>query len=412
MKAAIVTVGDEILIGQIVDTNSAWISSQLAQIGVEVTTKISVADDRGSILKGIKRGFEDADLLLMTGGLGPTKDDITKSVLVEYFGGGMQFSQATFDQVRQMFEKRGITMTESHKAQFYMPEFAEILENRMGTAPGMWFRKGRKTLCAMPGVPHEMKFIVSTGVLPRIQSAVKTVFLQKTLRTSGVGESMLAEMIEPILKDHPVKLAYLPSQGQVRLRLSIAGEAKAEQTISQVLRKAVDATIAVLGTRIYGYDEDTLEEHIGELLKERGLTLGTAESCTGGYVGHMITSVPGASTYFKGSIVSYDNSVKEELLGVKTATLMGHGAVSQETVEEMVSGAIRSLRCDVAIAISGICGPSGGSVEKPVGTVWIAVGNQDCVESKRFLFSKNRILNIQYAGVSALHLLRKFLSAR
>jgi len=412
MKAAIVTVGDEILIGQIVDTNSTWIASQLSQIGVEVTTKISVADDRESILKGVRRGFEDADLILMTGGLGPTKDDITKTVLVEYFGGGMQFSQDTFERVTEMFTKRGITITDAHKAQFYMPERAEILENRMGTAPGMWFREGQKALCAMPGVPHEMKYIVSTGVIPKIQGEVQTVFLQKTIRTSGVGESMIAEMIEPVLKDHPVKLAYLPSQAQVRLRLSVAGEVGSEQILTGVLEKAVDATLAVLGKRVYGFDEDSLEEHVGGLLKDKGLSLGAAESCTGGYLSHMVTSVPGASSYFKGSVVSYDNSVKENLLGVKAKTLQAHGAVSQETVEEMVSGALRILECDVAIAISGICGPTGGSEEKPVGTVWIAVGNKDYVESKRFLFSKNRILNIQYAGVSALHLLRKFLSAR
>lgn len=412
MKASIVTIGDEILIGQIVDTNAAWIASVLSEIGILISSKITVGDDKESILNAIKRAFNDADVALTTGGLGPTKDDITKPALAEYFGGGMKFSPSTFARIEKLFAKRGIPLSESHKQQCHLPAAAEIIANEMGTAPGMWFEKDDKVLCAMPGVPHEMKHLMINGVLPRLVQSSQVVYRQKTIRTSGIGESVLADLIEPVLEEHDVSIAYLPSQGQVRLRLSKVGVKGEEELLERTLDNAITAVTQVIEPHVFGFDGETLQSFVGKVLQERGLTLGTAESCTGGYIAHMVTSVPGASGYFRGSVVAYDNGIKEKVLGVKNNTLERYGAVSEQTVSEMVSGAITLLECDIAIAVSGISGPSGGTREKPVGTVWIAVGDKNTIVAKRFLFAKDRVVNIKYTANYALDQLRKFLSAR
>jgi nicotinamide-nucleotide amidase len=412
MKAAIVTVGDEILIGQIVDTNAVWIAGILAQEGIMLASKMTSGDDLESIITAIDRALTDADLVLMTGGLGPTKDDVTKKALEKYFGGGFTFSQETFDRIEKLFIKRNIPISEAHREQCFLPTLATIIDNQMGTAPGMWFEKSGKFLCSMPGVPHEMKYIMSHGVLPRVRTMSQIVYRQKTIRTAGIGESVLADTIEPILEKHVVKIAYLPSHGQVRLRLSLEGKKGSEEELETILQKAVSDTVEAISPYFFGYDDEQLESHVGKLLVKKNQTLGTAESCTGGYIAHLITSIPGASQYFRGSIVAYDNGIKHEVLDVDKLTLENHGAVSEATVQEMVKGALKVLKCDVAIAVSGISGPTGGTIDKPVGTVWIAVGDKSDTWTKKFLFTKDRVLNIKYTAVYALDMLRKFLSAR
>ncbi len=410
MKAGLITVGDEILIGQIVDTNSSWMASNLAEVGVEVVAKLSVGDILTDIMNGLDMMYTKSDIVLMTGGLGPTKDDITKKALAEYFKSEMIFSQVTFDRITAIFQKRGIKMTEAHRDQCYLPSKALIIENKMGTAPGMWFEKDGKYLCSMPGVPHEMKYIMTYGVIPRLSAMSTSIYRKKTIRTCGIGESALAEMIEPTLEDHDVNIAYLPSIGQVRLRISKMGNDA--RLVEAMVDKAVESISNIIKPHIFGFDDDTLEQHVGQLLQEKKLTLATAESCTGGYLAHMITSVAGSSVYYTGSIIAYANEIKEKVLHVSPDTLDQKGAVSEQTVREMVSGILTLMNCDIAISVSGIAGPGGGTEEKPVGTVWIAVGDSDRIIAKRFLFTKDRIINIKYTAVYALDMLRKFLIGR
>ena len=354
--------------------------------------------------------YEKSDVILMTGGLGPTKDDVTKKALAEYFGSEMVFSQETFERIAAIFEKRGIKMTDAHREQCYLPSNALIIENKMGTAPGMWFEKDGKYLCSMPGVPHEMKYIMTYGVLPRLNAMSTSIYRKKTIRTSGIGESAIAEMIEPTLEDQDVNIAYLPSIGQVRLRLSKVGNDAA--LVESIVDKAVQSISTIIKPHIFGFDDDTLEQHVGQMLLEKELTLATAESCTGGYLAHMITSVAGSSAYYRGSIIAYSNEIKHDVLQVSQKTLDQHGAVSEQTVREMVRGALSLIDSDIAISVSGVAGPGGGSDDKPVGTVWIAVGDTERMVSKRFLFTKDRIINIKYTAVYALDMLRKFLIGR
>ncbi len=410
MKATLLTVGDELLIGQVIDSNAAWIAGQLYLLGIGVARKISVGDNLPDIIEAVERSFQDTDVILMTGGLGPTKDDVTKKALTQYFDCELVFSEETYERIRNIFEKRNIPLREAHRNQCFLPDKAELLFNRLGTAPGMWFESNGKILVSMPGVPYEMKYIMEHGVLPRLKDRSGTILLQKTIRTIGVGESSLADLVEPLLMESPVKIAYLPSIGQVRLRLSIEGQSA--DGLQELLEEKVSLLERELGSIIFGYDETTIEEAIGQMLRQRKLSLITAESCTGGYLAHLITSVPGSSDYFTGSIVAYSNSIKTSILQVSPKTLERWGAVSKQTVEEMVRGALRSSEADLAIAVSGIAGPGGGSDDKPVGTIWIAVGDIDNIITKEYLFTKDRIINIKYTGIYALDLLRKFLLAR
>ncbi|MDH3243276.1 MAG: competence/damage-inducible protein A [Saprospiraceae bacterium] len=410
MKATLLTVGDELLIGQVIDSNAAWIAGQLYLLGIGVARKISVGDNLPDIIEAVEMSFHDTDVILMTGGLGPTKDDVTKKALMQYFNCELVFSEETYERIRKIFEKRNIPLREAHRNQCFLPDKAELLFNRLGTAPGMWFESNGKILVSMPGVPYEMKYIMEHGVLPRLKDRSGTILLQKTIRTIGVGESSLADLVEPLLIESPVKIAYLPSIGQVRLRLSIEGQSA--DGLQELLEEKVSLLERELGSIIFGYDETTIEDAIGQMLRQRKLSLITAESCTGGYLAHLITSVPGSSDYFTGSIVAYSNSIKTSILHVSPKTLERWGAVSKQTVEEMVRGALRSSEADLAVAVSGIAGPGGGSDDKPVGTIWIAVGDIDNIITKEFLFTKDRIINIKYTGIYALDLLRKFLLAR
>lgn len=417
MNVHLLTIGDEILIGQIIDTNSAWMSRQLNLRGFRVTGKSSVSDTREAIVDGLEQAARFADVVIMTGGLGPTKDDITKKTLADHFGSGMSFHQETYDRMAAYFAKIGRKLPEAAVIQATLPDMALILTNKVGSAPGMWFERAGKVFVSLPGVPFEMEYLMTAEVLPRLSERFPgRPIAHRTLRTAGEGESNIAKRIEVFEDSLPenVKLAYLPSLGQVRLRLTGRWETDpvppdAEVRLGALLDAKAAELLAIIPDLVYGYDEETLEQVLGRLLRERGLQFATAESCTGGYVAHLITSVPGASDYFPGSIVSYANSIKEKQLGVRPETLARFGAVSDETVREMAAGALTALGADVALAISGIAGPDGGTPDKPVGTVWMAVGDRNRIVSEKHVFGRDRTKNIQLAGVYALNLVRKFL---
>lgn len=410
MKISILTVGDEILIGQIVDTNSAWMGQQLNLAGARVVTVISVGDTMEAIHTGLREALEQGDIVLMTGGLGPTKDDITKKALAEYMGVEILFHEATYERIKKMFEVWGRPINEAHRIQSFMPANAEILTNKMGTAPGMWMEYEGKVIVSMPGVPYEMKYLMEHEVLPKLKQRFPgQPIAHRTILTVGEGESHIADQLDDFEAELPegFKLAYLPSIAQVRLRITGTG------TDVAALHRTLDEKAAILKERfadiIYGYDTDTLEGAIGTLLKERNLKLTTAESCTGGYMAHRITSVAGSSEYYVGSVIAYANAVKMQVLGVKPETLDTHGAVSEQTVIEMAEGAVKALPADIAIAISGIAGPGGGSDSKPVGLAWIAVSNGHRTQTFSIRAGKDRDKNIQYFTVHALNRLRLFL---
>ena len=410
MTVHIVTIGDEILIGQIIDTNSAWMAQQLNLIGAQITQITTVADSHDAIVASIKNGFADADVVLMTGGLGPTKDDITKKAIADFFQVKMSFHKESFENLAAIFKRFNSAINESHRIQSFIPDNALVLKNMLGTAPGMWFEHGKKVLVAMPGVPHEMKWIMQDSVLGKLSKHFHAApIVHKTILTVGIGETRLAELIadfEDNLPDH-IKLAYLPDIGQVRLRLTARGIDK--KSLNKELESQKEQILKHISKYVYGFEEDSLEAAVGKLLIKKGWHLGTAESCTGGYLAHRITSVAGSSAYFWGSVIAYDNSVKINRLGVKAHTLEKDGAVSEATVKEMVSGAIEALGVDIAIATSGIMGPGGGTPEKPVGTVWIAVGNKDKISTHKLSLGKERITNIKYTTTFALNFLRKLL---
>ena len=410
MKVHILTIGDEILIGQIIDTNSAWMGQQLNFQGAEVIEITTLSDTRESILEGLKKAEKNADVVLITGGLGPTKDDITKKVLAEYFGTGMVFHEETWERIARMFEKWGRTTTDAHKNQCFMPQNAEILLNKMGTAPGMWFEENGKVYVSMPGVPYEMKYLMEQEVLPRLKENFPAEPIShRTILTIGEGESRIARRIEKFEESLPenIKLAFLPGMGAVRLRLTgRGGDAADLETLLDAKKAELETLIPEL---IFGYGTETLEEKIGVLLKERNLTFATAESCTGGHIAHKLTTIPGSSAYFLGGIVSYSNEMKMRQLDVQASTLEANGAVSEPVVEEMAKGVIANIGADISLSISGIMGPGGGSEEKPVGTVWMAVADKDRVVTEKLTIGKNRITNIQYASVKGLDLVRRFL---
>jgi len=409
MKVFLLTVGDEILIGQIVDTNSPWMAQQLNLIGATVVKKASVGDEISEIQAGIREGFAVADVVLMTGGLGPTKDDKTIEAIADFFGVELAFDESTYDRIVRIFERLGRTIKESHRQQCFLPTNATILYNKMGTAPGTWYEHEGKVLVSMPGIPYEMQYLMENEVLPRLQKRFPgKPIAHRTLLTVGAGESDIAARLESFENNLPshIKLAYLPNLGQVRVRLS--GTGADPEALNRELDERAQELADLIPELIFGREKEQLEEVIGRMLRDRNLTLGTAESCTGGYVAHRITSIPGSSGYFMGSAVTYTNDLKMKLLHVKPETLEQHGAVSEQTVREMVLGALPLLGVDIAIAASGIAGPGGGTPEKPVGLVWIAIGNKDKVVTKKLLSGKDRLKNIHYTSVMALDLLRQF----
>ena len=410
--AEIITIGDELLIGQVIDTNSAWMGQKLNEIGIKVKQTTSISDDKMHILTTLEEAKKRADVILITGGLGPTKDDITKKTLCDYFGSELVFHEPSFKVIEEIFNSRGRTITETNRLQAYVPANCEVLVNKNGTAPGMWFNDGKKIIVSMPGVPNEMKGLMETLVIPQLKSKFNLApIVHKTILTQGIGESFLSDLIEKWELALPVymKLAYLPSAGTVRLRITASGKD------ADVLRKEVESQTEelkkLIPEYIFGYETDQLESLIGELLVQKNKTLSTAESCTGGFIAHKITSVPGSSRYYMGSVLPYSNDLKTGLLKVDPELIAKHGAVSQEVVTQMAELARKMLKTDYAIATSGIAGPSGGSDLKPVGTVWIGIAGPEKTKAWKVQLGSNRLRVITETALHALNGLRKELLA-
>ncbi len=410
MQAEIITIGDEILIGQVIDSNSAWISEQLNKIGVNVHQICSISDDIEHIVTALQEAENRADLVIITGGLGPTDDDITKKALCKYFDTKLVRNQDLYDKIVKFITKYGYELIERNLKQADLPEKCKLITNNYGSAPGMWFEKNNTIFISMPGVPFEMKNIMTNGVIPQIKSHFNTnTILHRTIMTHGIPESYLAEMLNDWDKQlsEKIKLAYLPSPEHVRLRMSISGDNIDE--LKQILRDEEEKIKKIIPQDIFAYDDQTLQEKIGLILKERKQTLSTAESCTGGNIAKLITSISGSSEYYEGSVVAYSNEIKNTVLGVKNESLIEHGAVSQKVVEEMALGVTRLMDTDYGIATSGVAGPKGGSKDKPVGTVWIAVASKNKVISEKTAFGNRRDFNIRHSTSKAIDMLRRFI---
>jgi len=411
IRACIITIGDELLIGQTIDTNSAWMAQELNSAGIWVNRRVAVGDDWKEIWQSLDEESRNAEIILITGGLGPTADDITKPLLCEYFGGKIVVNEEALENVKRIFQrylKR--PLIERNLKQAEVPDNCTVIQNRRGTAPGMWFEKNNRIFVSMPGVPYEMKGMMSDDVIPALTKRFTLPGIyHRTLLTSGIGESFLAEMIAEFENALPatIKLAYLPNYGMVKLRLS--ARSNGDENIEAEIDRQFETLQSLVKDYMVVNRDETLEETVGKLLKAKNKTVSTAESCTGGYIAHLLTSIPGSSNYFQGSVVSYANRVKQEILEVGSETLNSHGAVSEETVTEMVKGVLKRMKTDYALATSGIMGPDGGSPEKPVGLVWVAVGNKDQVLTHKFSFRFDRRRNIELTANNALNELRKFI---
>jgi nicotinamide-nucleotide amidase len=407
VTAELLTIGDEILYGQIVDTNSQWMGVELSNMGVRVVRKTSVGDIESEILQAFKEAEERVDIILITGGLGPTNDDLTKPCLAKYFNCDLVMNEEALAEVTEFFKSRGRELTELNRMQAALPSACEKISNPVGTAPGMWFNKGNKVFISMPGVPHEMKKMMTEQVMPRLKKQYDLpVIYHKVIRTIGQGESFLADKIkdwENALPKH-IKLAYLPSLGEVKLRLTCFGSSL--KALEEEAEKQTAALRLLIDQYIYGYGEEPIEVVIGNMLRARNMTLSIAESCTGGKVSHMITSVPGSSEYFQGSIIPYSYDIKMSQLGVKEETLNLYGAVSEQTIIEMATLVRQKFNTSIGVATSGIAGPGGATPEKPVGTVWIAFADGERVITKKLQLAKERHLNIQLSSMAVLNLIR------
>ncbi len=410
MKAEIITIGDELLIGQTIDTNSAWMAEQLHLLGVRVNRIVSISDSREAILEAVDDSLSRAQIVLMTGGLGPTQDDITKETLAEYFQTTLQRNEEVHSGIKSFFTSRGKAMLEANDRQADLPKTAEILINTRGTAMGMWFYKDNKALVSMPGVPYEMKGLMSEQIIPKIKERFATPrIIHRTILTQGLGESFLAERIsdwEIGLRNEGFSLAYLPSPGQVKLRISAYNIGVNEDEIESRIAFYISELERRIPEYIFGKEKETLAEVVGKLLTSKGETLSTAESCTGGYIANLITAIPGSSLHFMGSVVAYSNIAKSELLGVDARIILKYGSVSEQVVIQMAEGARRSFGTTWAIATTGIAGPEGGTPEKPVGTVWIGVAGPGGTISSKHTFGNSRSRNITLSALTALNELR------
>lgn len=405
--AEVITIGDEILYGQITDTNTQWMSENLDQIGIKTLRKTSIGDNKSEIFKILKESLERVDIVLITGGLGPTKDDITKTTLADFFDDSLVINSQAESFIKDFFEKRGRPFTELNRQQAAIPSKCTYLHNATGTAPGMWFNKDGKIIVSMPGVPVEMKYLMTNEVIPRLKAQFELPeIVHKVIRTIGLGESFLAEKIENWEDNLPnhIKLAYLPNFGQVKLRLTGIGIDR--EILKNEIEEEVEKLVPIIEQFIYSTENEEIEEAIGNILKNRNETVSVAESCTGGYLSHLFTSIAGSSAYFMGGVVSYSNEAKMEVLKVKQETLTKFGAVSEQTIIEMAEGVRKLLGTTYGIATSGIAGPDGGTAEKPVGTVWIAVSNEQQTITKKLQLGKIRMVNIQYSAKAALDFLR------
>ncbi len=410
MQTIIISVGEELLIGQTINTNAAWIAAQLNQVGLEVREVRVITDKKTEILRCLREAEDLADLVLITGGLGPTRDDVTRDALCEYFDCGLVLNEHVLGDITTYMEMRGRKITDVNRGQAMVPEKAFVIRNPYGTAPGLWFRQRGRSFIAMPGVPYEMKEMVLKHIVPALaKTPGGQHIVHKTVLTHGVGESLLLELIADWENNLPVELqvAYLPSAGIVKLRLT--GKGNNKEALVAIIGRELDKLKQIIPEYIWGFDNDSLEGVTGRLLVKKRKSLATAESCTGGYIAHKITSVPGSSAYFKGSIVAYENQAKEHLLGVSHELLHTQGAVCRQVAEDMATGARQTLEADYAIGVTGIAGPDGGSKSKPVGTTWIAIAGEHKVISQQFAFGDNRERNISRAANAALAMLKGYI---
>lgn len=411
INAELLTIGDEILYGQIVDTNSQWMSVELSNAGIKVIRKTTVGDVEDEILTALHEAEGRADIILITGGLGPTSDDLTKPCLARFFGCEMVMHPEALAEVTEFFKSRGRELTEVNRLQALLPSCCEKITNKMGTAPGMWFSRNGKVFVSMPGVPHEMKRMMTDIIIPKLQATFNTPEIVHTvIRTVGIGESFLAEKIttwENSLPTH-IKLAYLPSLGEVKLRLTAVGKQRDE--LLKESAELVKSLKNLAGEYIFGIGEDPLEVVLGKALTQRKLKLAAAESCTGGYFSHLITSVPGSSAYFTGSVVAYDNAIKTGDLAIEPLLLERHGAVSEEVAVALAQAVRNRYETHIGISATGVAGPGGGTDDKPVGTVWIAYTDETKTVTKKLMLSKDRMINIRMTAVAMLNLIRINLS--
>lgn len=410
MKAEIICIGDELLIGQTVNSNAAWMGQELNKIGIDVYQVSTISDDKNHIVDALKDALKRTELVLITGGLGPTRDDKTKYTLAEYFNSPLVRNENVYNQVEKMLKKRSIPMNDLNRKQAEVPEKARIFINYAGTAPAMWFVLGGKVVISMPGVPYEMKELMTKQILPSVSRYFKTpVIIHRTIHTYGTFEAKLAEILSGFEEQLPseIKLAYLPAEGIIKLRLS--GRGAREEEIVKMIDAEIEKLYKLIPRYIFGEQDDSLEKIIGVLLREKGETLSTAESCTGGLIAHRITTVPGSSDYFIGSVIAYSNRIKEKNLGVDPGSIVEFGAVSRQVVEQMAQGVRERFNTGYSIATSGIAGPAGGTAEKPVGTVWIAVVDKKGIYSKKYTFGNNRLRNIRRSTLAGLNLLRQYI---
>ncbi len=413
IQAVIITIGDELLIGQTIDTNSAWIAQRLNEQGIDVMRRVAVGDTRDAILTALDEEWLKGSLIILTGGLGPTSDDITKPLLCEYFGGSLVVNNEVLAHLHDMFAKRNRPVLERNLKQAEVPDNCTVLFNKMGTAPGMWFEKNGKVVISLPGVPNEMKYIMQAEALPRLKQYFSSdAIIHRNIFTAGEGESVIAEKIQDIEASLPaqIKLAFLPDGGFVRLRLT--GKGNDVEALTQTLETKQHEIANRLGKIVVSLEDLPMEHILGNELRSLGKTVGLAESCTGGYIGHFVTQVAGASSYFMGSIVSYDNKVKEGVLGVNPETIQYFGAVSEQTVIEMAKGALKVLNVDYSLAVSGVLGPEGGTDRVKVGTVWMAVASNEKVVAKEFHFHYDRERNKEMAAKNGMLFLWKFIGNR
>ncbi|MEO7263942.1 MAG: competence/damage-inducible protein A [Ferruginibacter sp.] len=410
VNCSIITIGDELLIGQVIDTNSAWMAQQLNKVGIPVLRRVAVGDNADEIWRALEEESKHAEIIMLTGGLGPTADDITKPLLCKYFGGRMIVNEDVLTHVTHLFEKIfKRPLTDVNRKQAEVPDCCSVIPNHRGSAPGMLFEKESTIFISLPGVPHEMKGIMETSVLPMLAKKYNLPPIQhRTLLTAGIGESMLAAMIKDFEQNLPphISLAYLPNFGMVRLRLST--NVSSDGGVNEIDELFTGLQSEVKEFLVTNFDEP-MQEVIGKLLSKHKKTITTAESCSGGFISHLLTTIPGSSSFFNGSVISYSNKTKQDLLFVKESTLKEFGAVSEEVVKEMITGILKQIPSDYAIAVSGIMGPGGGSEEKPVGTVWIAVGNHENIQTQKVLFRFERNRNIELTAVHALNMVRKFM---
>ena len=410
IQASIITIGDELLIGQVIDTNSSWMAQELNRAGISVIRRVAVGDVWEDIWNVLDDESKKSEIILITGGLGPTSDDITKPLLCKYFQGELVIDAGALQNVKDIFAKLNRPIIEPILKQAEVPNTCTVIPNKRGTAPGMWFEKDGKIFASMPGVPHEMKGMMEDFVIPTLTGRFELpAIVHRTLLTVGVGESFLATLIkdfEAALPSH-IRLAYLPNFGMVRLRLSTQGYDK--KAIEAEIQSQFEIMQSLVKEYLVTSIDETLENVVGKLLIKKNKTLCTAESCTGGYIAHLLTSIPGSSVFYEGSVISYSYQAKEDLLQVNHQTLLTKGAVSEEVVTERAKGALQLIKPDFVIAVSGIMGPGGGMPEKPVGTVWVAVGNKENIVARKLFFRFDRTRNIQLTAANALNLLRKFI---